>query len=224
MAKGKGKAKAKAKGAATKAKGKKKKAKTACKTCKMTCKELYEKHQKELEKAKAKELGPKQQADLDKFKKNYEANKSRYEAVGKEADMPPELVASLHWRESSGNFGKYLHQGDPLGAPAKHVPTNIPVFGKDEWDKAAVHALKMKQMCKKELGINKDTKDRAKLAAFSERYNGMGYNNKGVASPYVYSGMDTYTSGKYVADGVYSASTVDQQLGVVRLSDSISGQ
>lgn len=216
-------AKAKAKGAATKAKGKGKKAKTACKTCNMTCQELYEKHQKELEKTQPTKLGREQQADLNAFQNNYEANKSRYEAVGKEADMPPQLVAAIHWRESSGNFGKYLHQGDPLGAPAKRVPTNIPVFGKDEWDKAAVHALKMKSKCKDELGINKDTQDRAKMAAFAERYNGMGYSNKGVPSPYVYSGTDSYTSGKYIADHVYSADTVDQQLGVVRLTDSISG-
>lgn len=220
------KAKQRAKGAAGKAKGKgkgKSKGRKGCKKCKPTCKELYEKHQKTIEGAKNKELTPAQQADLNKFKANYEANKSRYEAVGNEANMPPELVASLHWRESSGNFGTYLHQGDPLGKPATHVPTDIPVFGKDEWDKAAAHALKMKKWdkCKEELGLNKDTKDKAKMAAFSERYNGMGYNNKGVASPYVYSGTDAYTSGKYIADGTYSATAVDKQFGVVRLVDSI---
>lgn len=214
-------AKAKAKGAATKAKGKKSKGKKACKTCNMTCKELYEKHQKEMEKAKQKELSKSQQADLDKFKKNYEAHKSEYESVAQQTDMPPELVAALHWREASGNFGTYLHQGDPLGKPATHVPSNIPVFQKDEWDKAAAHALNLKKKCKEEMGMNKDTKDKAKMAAFAERYNGMGYNNKGVTSPYVYSGMDNYTSGKYVADGVYSAGTVDQQLGVVTLAGSI---
>jgi lysozyme family protein len=215
-------AKTKAKAAATKAKGAKKKGKKACKTCKATCKELYEKHQKELENAKAKKLSPSQQSDLNAFKKNYEANRGKYEAVGKQADMPPQLVAAIHWRESSGNFGKYLHQGDPLGKPAVHVPKDIPVFGKDEWDKAAVHALKMKSKCKEELGINEDTQDRAKMATFAERYNGLGYHNKGVTSPYVYSGMDNYSAGKYVKDSVYSAGTVDQQLGVVTLANSIT--
>ncbi len=215
-------AKTKAKAAATKAKGAKKKGKKACKTCNVTCKELYEKHQKELENAKAKQLSPSQQADLNAFKKNYEANRGKYEAVGQQTDMPPQLVAAIHWRESTGNFGKYLHQGDPLGKPAVRVPKDIPVFGKDEWDKAAVHALKMKSKCKEELGINKDTQDRAKMAAYAERYNGLGYHGKGVNSPYVYSGMDNYSAGKYVKDSVYSADTVDQQLGVVTLANSIT--
>lgn len=215
-------AKAKAKAAASKAKRAPAKSKASCKQCKMTCQELYEKHQKELEKAKPKNLTGKQKADLEAFKKNYAANQGRYQAVANETNMPPELVAALHWREASGNFGKYLHQGDPLGKPAVHVPRDIPVFGKNEWEKAAAHALKMKKMCKEELGLDKDTKDKAKMAAYSERYNGMGYNNKGVTSPYVYSGMDNYSAGKYVSDGHFSASTVDQQLGVVTLVGSIS--
>jgi lysozyme family protein len=34
--------------------------------------------------------------------------------------------------------------------------------------------------------------------------------------------MDNYSAGKYVKDSVYSASTVDQQLGVVTLANSIT--
>jgi lysozyme family protein len=218
------KAKAKAKGAATKAKKKKGKGRTGCKNCSPSCKELYEKHQKELEKAKYSQMTPQQKSDLEKFQKNYWNNYERYQAVGKDAGVPPSMVAALHWRESSGNFGTYLHQGDPLGKPATHVPTDIPVFQKDEWDKAAAHALKMKKWdkCKEELGLDEKTTDRAKMAAFSERYNGLGYHNKGVNSPYVYSGTDSYTSGKYIADGTYSATTVDKQLGVITLSDSVT--
>ena len=42
----------------------------------------------------------------------------------------------------------------------------------------------------------------------------MGYANKGIPSPYVWAGTSNYSSGKYIADGVFDSSYVDQQLGV----------
>lgn len=215
--------KTKAKGAAGKAKKKrKKKARKTCAACKRkTCAALYEKHKKTAPNAKDK-LTKAQQSDVDKFKAHYEANKSRYETVSNETGVPAPLIAAIHWREGSGNFGTYLHQGDPLGKPPTHVPTNIPTFGKNEWEKAAAHAINQKKACAKELGMDKDTKDKGKMAAYAERYNGTGYDSKGVASPYVYSGTDQYTSGKYVADHVYDPNFVDKQVGVIPLVDSVS--
>ena len=63
-----------------------------------------------------------------RFQENWEANKARYQAVAAQTDMPAKLIAALHWRESSGNFNTYLHQGDPLGRPAVNHPKNIPIF------------------------------------------------------------------------------------------------
>ena len=57
--------------------------------------------------------------------------------------------------------------------------------------------------------------------AFAERYNGLGYYNKKRVSPYVYSGTNVYTGGKYVSDGVYDSNTVDKQPGVYILIDAI---
>src|SRR3954454_15273701 len=47
-----------------------------------------------------------------------------------------------------------------------------------------------------------------------EKYNGWGYLGKG-NSPYLWAGTSEYHGGKYVADGVYSASAFDKQLGCV---------
>jgi len=62
-----------------------------------------------------------------------------------------------------------------------------------------------------------------------EQYNGLGYFNKGIPSPYVWSGTNQYTKGKYVADGVFDPNAVDQQLGcagllmeMIRLDPSIT--
>ena len=68
-----------------------------------------------------------------------------------------------------------------------------------------------------DLEITQDTQNPNALATYAETYNGLGYFQRGVPSPYVYSGTDQYMSGKYVSDGRYRASAVDQQIGVMPL-------
>jgi lysozyme family protein len=155
------------------------------------------------------------QSDMKAFYANYVKNKARYEAVAAKTGVPAELIAALHWRESTGDFSKYLHQGDPLGKKAVHVPSNIPIF--HEWEKAAEHALLMKKSIRDKLSITATTTDPAALATFAEYYNGLGYYFKGKPSPYVFSGTDQYTSGKYIRDRVYSSKVRDRQLGVMAM-------
>ncbi len=173
---------------------------------------VYDKHAKVVDKLKYKLHGT-QSSDLKSFYKNWQKNKARYQAVAAKTGIPAELIAALHWRESTANFNTYLHQGDPLGKKAVHVPRNIPLFHK--WEDAAVHALTMKRSIQKKLGITANTTDMAAIATFAEYYNGLGYHNRGSSSPYVYSGTDQYKRGKYVADGRYSKTHRDNQLGVV---------
>lgn len=59
------------------------------------------------------------------------------------------------------------------------------------------------------------------MIAFPETYNGLGYYNRGVSSPYVYGRTNVYSSGKYVADGYYDSYTVDLQPGVYILVDKL---
>ncbi len=161
---------------------------------------------------------------VNRLKEIWEKNQSRSEAVAAQVDLPAELIAALHFRESSGNFNTYLHQGDPLGKPAVNHPRNIPIFY--TWEDAAVHALSdsHKAGIQDDLDITQDTQDLAALGTYAEYYNGLGYHNKGRVSPYVYSGTDHYTSGKYVRDGVFSSSAVDQQLGVLAMVQVLRGE
>ena len=161
--------------------------------------------------------------EMKSFVNNYLQNKQRYEKVAQAADMPPELIAALHWRESSGNFGTYLHQGDPLGKPARRIPNNIPVF--NDWETAAIHALSLKNQYKDRFGITKDTSDNdtAALLSYAEYYNGKGYYNRNQPSPYVFSGSSSYSAGKYVADGKYDPNAVDKQLGVYSMLNTLWG-
>ena len=180
---------------------------------------VYDKHAKVVTSVAYKLRGT-QSSDLKSFYKNWQKNKKRYEAVAAKTGVPAELIAALHWRESTANFNTYLHQGDPLGKKAVHVPKNIPLFHK--WENAAVHALQMKKSILKKLSIDANTTDMAALATFAEYYNGLGYHYKKTASPYVYSGTDQYNRGKYVADGRYSKTHRDNQLGVVTMLNYLS--
>ena len=161
--------------------------------------------------------------EMASFKQHWNKYKAKYLAVAAEAGVPAEMVAAIHWRECSGSFKKYLHQGDPLGKKAVRVPANIPIF--HDWHKAAVHALTMRDKAahRDNLGIKVGTQDPATLATYAEAYNGLGYHNRRKPSPYVYSGTDAYTSGKYVRDGQYSNRAVDKQLGVITMMGAIGG-
>ena len=148
-----------------------------------------------------------QENELEAFKKNWEENKDKYEAVEEATGMPAELVAAIHWREGSGNFNTYLHNGQKLGQTTTIVPKGI-YF--EDWTEAAIDAVT-------NYGSDLSTIDPDDLETYynyAEHYNGMGYANKGLPSPYVWAGTDKYEKGKYVADGQFDPNYVDQQLGV----------
>ena len=182
--------------------------------------EVYDKHAAKVDHVKV-TMSERQMRDVRRFQDHYETNKGRYEAVARQTNIPPKLIAALHWRESSGNFNTYLHQGDPLGRPAVNIPNDIPVF--HVWEDSAVHALNMKRSLRDQTGLTAESTDAVAQATFAEAYNGLGYHYTDRPSPYVYAGTSGYTSGKYVADGRYSAQAVDQQNGVMPLLGSIGG-
>jgi lysozyme family protein len=161
---------------------------------------------------------------LERLAEIYEANIERYAEVSARTNLPPELIAALHFRESSGDFSTYLHQGDPLGRPAVNHPANIPLF--HDWEPAAEHALNdpYKKRIQDDLGLSADTTDLAAMGAYAEYYNGLGYHNKGRTSPYVYAGTDAYRGGKYVSDGRYNSRVYDQQPGVVAMVQVMRGE
>ncbi len=161
--------------------------------------------------AQINQIDPAFNKELSRFKQIYENNKETYEKISKKTGLPPELIAALHYRESSCNFNTYLHNGDPLGKPTTHVPV-----GKnfDNFVDAAVDALLEKKARRDEFNLSSDSDDMTAMLAFAEVYNGLGYYNNGRISSYVYSGTNVYKSGKYVSDGKYDPNYKDKQPGV----------
>jgi len=143
------------------------------------------------------------------------ANKARYAAVGDPLGIPWTVVAVIHNMECSQNFSKHLHNGDPLTARTVHVPAGRPKSGTPPftWEESATDALIYDG-----LAAWTDWSIPGILYCL-ERYNGWGYrrHHPEVKSPYLWSGSNHYTSGKYVADGTWSDNAVSKQIGAATL-------
>src|SRR5688572_17535260 len=143
-------------------------------------------------------------------------NRPRYEAVSKALkskgyDIPWEFIAVTHQREASGDFSRYLGNGQPLNKKTTIVPRGRGPFS--SFEEGAIDAL---LNAPPYAAKNKDWTIGGTLAKLEE-YNGLGYASKGVPSPYVWAGTDQYVKGKYVADHVYDPEHVDTQLGCAGL-------
>lgn len=152
--------------------------------------------------------------------------KARYQEIARAVWGAPDrwwFVALVHEREAGGppHFDRQLGQGDPLRAVSVHEPKGRgPFFDhatdaprQDAFYRASIDAL---QNCGPYAARWTNWTIGGVLTLFEE-YNGLGYASRGVPSAYVWSGSDQYTSGKYVADHVYSRSAVDVQEGCAPL-------
>jgi len=133
----------------------------------------------------------------------------RYAPVSAQVGVPQVWMATSFEREASSNFNDSPAQGDPWAHRSVHVPAGRGPF--PSWAAAAIDAYHIDGLDK--VGAGNWTWARACYEG--EVFNGMGYRAHGIHSPYLWAGTNNYSSGKYVADGVWSAGAVDQQLGIV---------
>ena len=159
------------------------------------------------------EIKPSQVFRIDKSIGIYLDNKKRYKNIEEMRDggVPAAVVFVLHGRESTWNFKKHLHEGSPLTGRTKWIPkgrpkTGNPPFTFEESAEDALYILK---------SLEKINWSRCDDALYNiEKYNGLGYlKYRNINSPYLWSGTNHYSKGKYVADGKFSSSAVDKQLG-----------
>lgn len=136
---------------------------------------------------------------------------ARYRIVAAKTGVPWQVIAVIHQREANQNWNTQLGQGDPLNKKSTHVPKGRGPF--NTWEEGAVDAL---TNCAPYASKNMDWTIGGTLALL-EKYNGLGYANKNLPSPYIWAGTNQYVKGKYVADGVYDANAVDKQLGCAGL-------
>lgn len=140
-----------------------------------------------------------------------------YAAASHVTGVPVAVIAVIHERESNGNFRTHLHNGDPLTARTVHVPAGRPEHGTPpfDWTDSAIDALQLQNMDVLVASGGAWTVERALYDL--ERYNGFGYRNKGIRSPYLWGGTNQQQPGKYVRDGVFDPDVMDPQLGCAGL-------
>ncbi len=159
-------------------------------------------------------------SQVEDFRKTYKENIDTYTKISKEIDMPRQLIAAIHFRESSCNFESYFQNGDPLGAPTVNEPKGVYC---ETFTESAIMVLKNEYFvnAKNNYSLTANSRDVASMCAFAETYNGWGYKENGMISPYVFSGTNIYTSGLYVSDRNFDNSFVDGRPGVYLLINSI---
>jgi len=161
------------------------------------------------------QVRPAKAAEVETLVDRLISNRSRYESVAKPLNIPWFFIAVIHNMECSQNFSKHLHNGDPLTARTRQVPANRPKTGNPPftWEASATDALLLRGMDKWQ-----DWSVPGLLYSL-EGYNGWGYRlyHPATKSPYLWSGSNQYTSGKYVADGTWSNTAVSAQLGCATL-------
>lgn len=137
------------------------------------------------------------------------SNKARYEKVVEKSKIPWQVVAAIHNMESDMLFTRHLHNGDPLTARTTHVPAGRPLGGNPPftWEESAADALHLR-------GMDSVTDwSIPHMLLVIEGYNGFGYSRRNLPSPYLWSGSNIYTKGKYVADGKFDPDAISKQIG-----------
>lgn len=135
------------------------------------------------------------------------ANKNVYLDIEKETGVPWWFIGMVHYRESNLDMSTNIANGQKFNKKTTIVPKGRGPFS--SFKEAAIDAL---VNCAPYAARNKDWSAAGALTKFEE-YNGLGYANKGLPSPYVWAGTDQYIKGKYVRDGVFDPEHVDTQLG-----------
>jgi lysozyme family protein len=151
-------------------------------------------------------------SELDRVAKKIQLHKPVYVRVEKATGVPWQLVAVIHLREAGevdiGRWLCVLHNGERIvgtGRKTKLVPEGCGPFA--TWHDAAVHALKQKGFDKfKEWPISR-------MLWALEPYNGYGYRNKGLRSPYLWASTNHQQRGKFVRDHVFDPNVMDEQVG-----------
>ena len=153
------------------------------------------------------QVRPERAAQVDHIARGLMGNKARYEQVSRTTNVPWSVIAVLHQRESDADFRTYLGNGEPLNRKTRLVPAGRGPFS--TWEEGAIDALQFDGLDK----VRDWTPERACYEV--EKFNGFGYRGKHINSPYLWSFSNAYSSGKYVADGRFSASAVDEQCGAI---------
>lgn len=154
------------------------------------------------------------------------SSKEDYKLVEDMTGVPWFVVGILHQMESTRNFKTHLHNGDPLTNYTVNVPAGRPFSGEPPftWVESAVDAIRYAKLDHTPL-LSVEA-----LAYAFESYNGFRSRTQhNINSPYLWSGTQHYTKGKFIRDNVWDGEAVSAQVGsmpvlrrLIELDQSVS--
>lgn len=123
---------------------------------------------------------------------------------------PWEVIAVIHLLESSGNMARQILNGQPYNQKTTIVPKGLGPW--NSWEESATTGIKHQ-------GNRPPYWSIGYTLDYLERWNGLGYRkyHKDINTPYLWSGSNHYTKGKYSHDGKYDPNLVSKQLGAALL-------
>lgn len=146
------------------------------------------------------------------------AGQERYQVVANRlTNIPWFVIGLIHSLESDLDWQTHLHNGDPLSKRTTHAPRGRPALGNPpfSWEESALDALRYD-------GLDEwDDWSISGILYMLEKFNGAGYRSRGINTPYLWSGSQHYSKGKFVADGKFEAKAVSDQLGAGVLLHSL---
>lgn len=157
-------------------------------------------------------------------------HKTIYRVIEEETGVPWPMVACDHRRESDrqdslGNplFNTYLGNGQVLWQKTTIEPIGRGPFirqsdaGRDKNMLMAAFIAGAKDAYHiDKIDTVKDWR-LEKILYYCELFNGTGYDNRGLPSPYLWGGTNIQKPGKYIADHKFNAQAMDKQLGVASI-------
>ncbi len=140
-------------------------------------------------------------------------SRAAYTNAGTGLQIPWYFVAIIHGLEGGFNFGTHLHNGDPLSARTVHAPVGRPTTGAPPftWLESAKDALTTEGFA------NQTDWTVARVLFRFESYNGFGYRQRGLRTPYLWSFSNLYLRGKFIADSQFDPDAVSKQCGAAVL-------
>lgn len=157
------------------------------------------------------EIRPQFIPEINNSAKRISDNYLKYMKVSGVVSVPWEVIAVIHKMEGNLDFTTCLHNGEHVignGRKTTLVPKGRGPFA--TWEEAAIDAIHTESSRPK--GFKWDI---ANTLYYLTMFNGFGYENKGINTPYLWSYTNHYTKGKYVRDGIYDPNAVSRQCGAV---------
>lgn len=153
------------------------------------------------------------QGELVWIRSRIQRNSEKYEAVTGQTGVPWRIIATIHAMEGSLFFDRHLHNGDPLSKRTVHVPQGRPLKGTPpfSWEESAIDAIRY-------MGLHRNLNWSLGMTCYIlEAYNGFGYRQHGIYTPYLWGQTNHHEKGKFVADGRFDPEAPTRQVGAAAI-------